>query len=254
MKRILLLAGVLLLLASCRRELTLVSYNVGAFGKYTENSIPQVADILRGLGADLVGLNELDSCNRRHDFYQLASLADALGAADYHFASAFPYADGAYGNGIVAGRPILRRDHIALPVFDGSEPRSVAVIETRDCVFAATHLDHRGAQASTLQAERINAWFREHYPACRKPVFLCGDMNAAPGSATVSALLEAWEPLSPEQFTYDSQQPHICIDYIFRLRDSAPVRVRAGGVPSGKEDPRLEAASDHLPVYVKVSF
>ena len=69
-----------LLLLSCGKAkepvtMTLVSYNVGVFSKYEDNTVPQVADLIRGTGASLVALNELDSCNRRHATYQLKELA-----------------------------------------------------------------------------------------------------------------------------------------------------------------------------------
>ena len=72
-----------LALLSCgkRREpvtLTLLSYNVGVFSKYEDNTVSQVADVIREADASLVALNELDSCNRRHATFQLQELADAL--------------------------------------------------------------------------------------------------------------------------------------------------------------------------------
>ena len=78
------------LLMGCTRTLCVMTYNVGAFGKYKENSIPDVAAAVRAAGADIVSLNELDSCNRRHGTYQLEEFANAMGGWDYHFASAFP--------------------------------------------------------------------------------------------------------------------------------------------------------------------
>ena len=122
-----------LALFSCQRHrLTVMTYNVGVFSKYQESSIKGVAETILCSGATLVGLNELDSCNRRHPSFQVRQLADELGAWDFHFASAFPFAGGGYGNGIVSASPVTGRWRIALPKGDGSEPRSVAVVETAD--------------------------------------------------------------------------------------------------------------------------
>ena len=72
------------LLLSCGKSkepvtMTLLSYNVGVFSKYEDDTTPQVADLIRSAGASLVALNELDSCNRRHATFQLQELASQLG-------------------------------------------------------------------------------------------------------------------------------------------------------------------------------
>ena len=245
------------------REITVMTYNVGAFGKYKENSIPDVAAAVRAAGADIVSLNELDSCNRRHNTFQLEAFAAEMGGWDYHFASAFPFAGGGYGNGVASQDRILARHSIALPKGDGSEPRSVAVVETMDYVFASTHLDYRSEEAAATQAEVINAWFEEHYKGCRKPVLLCGDMNAEPDSPVITALSRCWEVLSPPEPSYPcapagevEDEPRECIDYILSLRSGAPVRVKKAGVmsalngyPQGVRD-----FSDHYPVVAVLSY
>lgn len=53
------------------RELRLMTYNVGNFSKYRDDSLPEVARLIRECDASLVSLNELDSCNRRHNTFQL---------------------------------------------------------------------------------------------------------------------------------------------------------------------------------------
>lgn len=227
-------------------DYTVMTYNVGVFSKYSEDSTAEVAALIKASGASLVALNELDSCNRRHNVYQLKELAEALGGWDYHFASAFPFAGGAYGNGVVSQEPIIARHSIALPLFDGSEPRSCAVVETENCVFASVHLDYKGITARTAQAQVLNDWFTEHYSACGKPVLLCGDMNSTPDYEAIAELLECWDMLSGTGPTYPSGEPKKCIDYIFSLKSAAPVKTLTSKVITAAGD-----ASDHLPVLVK---
>ena len=50
-----------------RTTLKIVHYNVGVFSKEIENSIPMIAGMMKELDADVISLNELDSCNLRHD-------------------------------------------------------------------------------------------------------------------------------------------------------------------------------------------
>lgn len=235
------------------KSLDVMTYNIGAFSKYSSDSTPLVADIIRSSGADIVALNELDSCNRRNNVHQVEVLARELGGWDFSFASAFPFAGGAYGNGVVSSDPVLARHRIALPVYDGSEPRSVAVVETEDYVFASVHLEFKGQMASLEQAKLINTWFEERYSGSEKPVILCGDMNSLPGSQTMTELGKCWEMLSDSLPTFPSFSPSECIDYILRLRSAADVHVISSGIPDNASL-ALSEASDHLPVLVRLKF
>ena len=237
----------------------IVSYNVGAFGKYIPDmgeNVAMVAAMLGEVGADAVTLNELDSLNGRHEAFELQALADSLVGWEYHFSSSMPYRGGAYGNGVVLpkGTKILDRYTLHLPQSIDNEPRSVSVIETEDYVIGGVHL---GLVPSVQleQVEVINAWARERYASCGdKPVFLCGDMNAVPGSATILALEKDWERLSTDEFSFDSRTPDICIDHIFRYRLSAPVEVLGAATMSSFTRGDATLASDHLPIYIDLKF
>ena len=234
--------------------LTLVSYNVGTFSKYLQDSTPAVADFIAAAGADIVALNELDSCNRRHNVYQLEVLAEMAGEYDYSFASAFPFAGGSYGNGVMVKGNVCNEYRIALPVFDGSEYRSVAVVVTPDYVVGSTHLDFKGEHASKAQAEMISTWFAERYSSSDKPVFLCGDMNSKPSSETVSELLKCWNLISGTDATYPSEEPKSCIDYIFCLNNKAHVELTGSSVISSLNGLEMAENSDHLPVLVSLRY
>lgn len=254
--RILLLPLFALLSAACDSprkapaELTLLSYNVGSFSKYETSSVTGVADIIRSSGATLAGLNELDSCNRRHSTYQLKELSRELGDWEFQFASAFPYAGGAYGNGIVSSVPLLGRYAVPLPKADGSEARSAAVVETAACVFATVHLDHKSENAQLQQIQVLNDWFSDTYPSSEKPVFLCGDFNALPDSEAIRMLQKDWALLSGTSFTYSTEHPGKCIDYIFVRKGGKAVEVLSSEVLTEG----TASLSDHFPVVVKVRF
>lgn len=252
-----LMMGCLLLAAllSCKgpkasqHSLTLMTYNVGVFSKYQESSMPGIAQLIRESGATLVGMNELDSCNTRNNAYQVKDLAQMLDWS-YLFARAIPYRGGAYGDGIVSEKPILASHRIALSKGDGAEARCAAVVETQDCVFAATHLDHRSEAAALQQMQEINAWFQRHYAGCKKPVFLCGDFNVYPDSEVISLAQASWDLLSGTGNSFSSHNPSVCIDYIFAFKYAAPVQVLSSRViTEGTRD-----LSDHLPVVVTVKY
>lgn len=236
----------------CPVELSVMTYNAGTFSKYFVDSTPDAADLIRKAGADIVALNELDSCNRRHDVHQLEVLADALGGWNAYFASAFSFAGGAYGNGIVTEEEIIESYSLLLPQSDGAEPRSVAVVETLDCVVAATHLDHKGNNAREDQASFINKWFKDMYRGYGKPVILCGDMNSEQTSDAFKVLLEEWEPLSGTEKTYPSESPELCLDHILYLKSAAVPELVETEAVSLYKDLDVAGISDHLPVFVRI--
>ena len=196
------------------------AYNVGVFSKYEDDTTPQVAELIRNAGASLVALNELDSCNRRHAAYQLKELAAQLGDWSFQFASAFPYAGGAYGNGVVR------------------------------CVFASAHLDYVGDNSQRDQVEALNDWFKAVYAGAKKPVFLCGDFNAEPDSEAIRLMRQGWTQLSGVDNTYSTKNPRKCIDYVFAYKAAAPVEVISSEVLTTG----TESFSDHFPVKVVVKF
>ena len=226
-----------------------MTYNVGVFDKYMDDSAGEIAALVKSLGADVVALNELDSCNRRHDTFQLVDFAQALGGWNHAYSSSFPFADGSYGNGIAATDTFIYEEKVLLPLSDGAEQRSMMVVETEKYVLACTHLDHKGENARMDQVRFINSWINGRYARSDKPVFLCGDMNAVPDDPVVRELLKNWMLLSVTEATWPSQNPEECLDYIFCLKSGKPIRILKSEIP---EYHGIEQYSDHLPLLVKV--
>jgi len=230
----------------------LVQYNVGAFSKEIDNSIPMIAAMMKEIGADVVSVNEVDSCNTRHTNYQLADFADEMGGWNYRFSRAMPYCGGAYGIGVIVPDEILGSFTINLPQGDGSEPRACCVVETKEYVFASTHLDYRSEPAMLEQAALINRVMKEKYGSARKPVFLSGDMNSTPESAVLTELSKEWDVLSCTNPTIPAKNPSECIDFILALKNGAKYEVKGSEVMTEFKDGDVMVASDHLPVFVDV--
>lgn len=234
------------------KELTLVTYNVanlGHGGDQTDN----VVKFIQESGADLVGLNEIDSCNGRHDVNQMKVLAGKLGGWDFYFAKALDFAGGSYGNGALSVKPILNATTVAIPRGSGHEPRSIALIETEDVVFGAVHLDFGPpGEPSYEQVQFLNNWFAERYIGYGKPVILCGDFNTDPGTPTQDEMERCWTRLSEPVLTWPTGTSSMCLDYIFCFKGAVPVTAIETARPTGIID--LDTASDHYPVRVKIRF
>ena len=235
--------------------LRLVSYNVGSFAKFMTNSTEMVADMMNEIEADIIGINEVDSCNTRHNVNQAKELAAALGGWQWRYARAMPYRGGAYGNAVLvpSSVKILDAYTIALPKGTGSEPRSIAVVETPDYVFGVAHLDHTSEESVIGQVNVVNDW-AQRLGITDKPVFFCGDMNSKPESAAIKLLETKWTRLSSLENTISSSAPTSCIDFVFHYKTSAPVKVLGAHTMTKFRKGDVTRASDHLPVYVDVQF
>ena len=235
------------------RALRLVAYNVAVFSRGGDDSMQDIANMMHELGADAVAVCEQDSCNRRHASFQTKDFAETLGHEwDYMFSSAMQWNGGSYGTGVVTSGPIHDSFDIRLPKGDGYEPRVCVVAETATYVMAAVHLDHSSEQVRTQQARLITDELMKRYRRSRKPVFLCGDLNATPDSQTLSQLSQDWTVISEQAATYPSQGPRKCIDYILALKNRARYEVLGTAVCMDFETTDVREASDHLPVYVDV--
>ena len=237
-------------------KLRIVQYNVGVFSKELDNSIPMIADMMKELGADVISLNELDSCNLRHANYQIQDFAEEMGAWNFKYSYALKhYKEGSYGVGVCIKEEIVDSYEIHFDKYDGSETRACCVVETEKYVLASTHLEYKGEIAQLEQAKVLNEEMVRRYKDCKKPVFLCGDMNAYPDSETVAELKKEWTLLSGTEYTISAKRPHACIDYVFLLNNGAKCKVTNYEVPvefaCGGD---VTVASDHLPVLVDVEF
>lgn len=262
MKKIILLAAIVAALpaTSCvgnKQTLRIVTYNVGVFHKADVNSIPMVSDMMKEIDADVMGINELDSCTvRTGGEYQIESFAKAMGGWNFRYAGTISFQGGKYGIGI-ASKPefeILSFHKIPLPRGGQEEPRALAVAEFEDFIFATTHLDYTSDSVQTVQACFVSSYLKGKYVECGKPVFLTGDMNAKLESAAMMRYKEDWTILSAQDNTIPSANPSLCIDYIMLLNGTAECDVLETAVLTEFEKGDVKTASDHLPVMAVVKF
>lgn len=252
--------------------LRLVTYNVGVFDKYEKSGCEAAASMMSELMPDVLILNELDSCAARTGHVdQLAVFLSQMPGYEGVFAPALPsFQRGAYGIGQAwnsGTMEVVNTFRIPLPKGDGSEPRALVVAEYQDVVVAGTHLEYSSKEAQMAQAMIMTDTLRTLYGSSGKPVFLCGDFNAAPDSPLLDSLRLSWDVLSPVKTTYPDAKalssmektpsyledvPGQCIDYILILSGSAEYETVAANVCVRFDSGSALTASDHLPVYVDI--
>lgn len=297
--------------ATSGREITLMTYNIAACSRYETNStnpnkfriFNDIANVIKATGAQYVSLNEVDYNNQKrvetvktatktvHDRDQLSTIQSCLGGNwKSYFQATIEYRDeqGKVGNGILWPASIkyvieeVTYPYVAYEISPGNyeKYRGIVVIETNDCVFASTHLGQTN-QARIDQCKRINDYFAK-YVNCDKPVFLCGDFNAAPegyidangnkNKSVYELLQKNWTNISGKTVTHQGNQyTNKCFDYIFNY-DLAKISVKKNNLKVS--DPKvinndvikgqysktniqsydMDLMSDHYPVVVTVKW
>lgn len=233
----------------------IITYNVGAIRKFTntdftkQDNVKLLAEIIREADADAVCFQELDSCTRRNDYFQLKALVDAIDSKwQYHYAPAIEYQGGKYGSGIAAKLSGAYTYHIPIPTPPDSEDRVIAIMEYEDYVIASTHLN----SSQPNQVKIINDEISKRYGTSDKPVFIGGDMNAQINQEMMLEFKKQWVILSKD-FRTTVQDRYACIDYILQLKNNAEIaKVSDSQVITDAKAGNVNIASDHYAVYVDV--
>jgi endonuclease/exonuclease/phosphatase family metal-dependent hydrolase len=221
--------------------LRIMSYNVrNAKGMDRQTDYDRVAAVIKAARPDLVAVEELDSGTLRSGGkFVLQEIAARCGYHYYYF-PAIAYDGGKYGIGVLSREEALRVSSLPLP--GREEARTLGMVEFRKIVLFAVHLSLTEADRDS-SAGIINAQVRK----MRKPVFLAGDFNAKPASTALHILKQSgWRLLSGESFTFPSDKPDRCIDYVFAGRGNRFRVKQAEVIPDS-------LASDHRPVLVELA-
>lgn len=242
------------------REVTVLVYNIHA-GKDAarRDNLSRVAELVRGTGADLVLLQEVDrNTQRSGPADQPAALARLTGYS-VAFGRTIGFQGGDYGIALLSRWPIQRDTLIPLAVSappgrttDGHEQRGVlmAVVAAPGGSLAVlnTHLDASGDDHWRMQeiAEvlRVAADVRER----GLPLLLGGDFNARPESPVHQALRaagfrDAWpECGTGDALTFPADTPNRRIDYLYLTGGARCLNARV----------LASDASDHRPLLVRL--
>ncbi len=202
------------------REIKVLSYNIHHANPPSRPGfidLEAIAKVIQSSQADLVGLQEVDNGTvRSGNINQAKQLADRLGY-HYRYFKAISHDGGAYGLAILSRLPIDTAALIRLPQVETAEKRILACIEVTigktPMIFATTHLDAtRGHANRQVQIDHIVDYFKSE----KKPVILCGDLNASPESGVIASLDKAFVRSCMQDcgHTVPQLNPRRTIDYI----------------------------------------
>lgn len=215
----LLLLPVFLCQPSVAQTLKVISYNIHHGADQEEiSTLDEIGGFIRSSGADLVGLQEVDSlCNRSGNVDQMKRLAELTGM-HYAFVRHYAYDGGAYGLGILSRYPVsgVRNDRISLSPKEGKK-RSLALLsakitlpDEREVLFSTVHFALDQPTRLIQSAETRRLLKRDI------PVILTGDLNAGPGTKEIEQLSAYFSATGPSAApTYPVGEPVKKIDYIF---------------------------------------
>ena len=242
------------------RQVTVLVYNIHA-GKDAggRDNLARVAELVRGTGADLVLLQEVDRNTRRSGpADQPAALARLTGYS-VAFGRTIGFQGGDYGIALLSRWPVVRDTLIPLAVtapagasVANREQRGVLVAEVAApggaLTILNTHLDASGDDAWRVQeiegVLRAAGTIRGSGP----PLLLGGDLNARPESPVhdrlrAAGFRDAWPACGTgDAMTFPANAPDRRIDYLYL---TGPARCAEARVLPGD-------ASDHRPLLVRL--
>jgi endonuclease/exonuclease/phosphatase family metal-dependent hydrolase len=238
---------------SAGQKLRVATYNVhGCVGMDRQRSEARIAEVIASIGADIVGLQELDLGRARSAGVDQAGLiAEQLGW-NRIFHPAMRNGDEQYGNAILSRFPLTLRRVIELPG-EGSwycREKRVAISARVETELGAVQMINThfalGAADRIVQAQKLTSPDSIGDPA--EPLVLLGDFNSLPGSRTHRALASSLRdlrkllPAAGPCRTFPTRFPSVAVDHILisDAFDAAALAVH--------RTPLARVASDHYPL------
>jgi endonuclease/exonuclease/phosphatase family metal-dependent hydrolase len=178
--------------SSTQREIVVATYNIAGHNALRRGGyLKQVAEALRSLNVDAVGLQEVHRGTWQARFADQATELAELTGLSAHLGPSFSVWGGAFGNAVLTRGEIVGAEVLPLPRM--GEPRSALharlSIDGQPLDLYVTHLTAWG---------EINRWIRTRQAACLCDAFaaapatavLMGDLNAPPGAPELARLRE----------------------------------------------------------------
>lgn len=245
--------------AGPRDTLRVMTYNVhSCIGMDGKHAPERIARVIARHRPDVVALQELDVGRLRTGGVDQAHLIAQYLEMAFHFHPAIHVEEERYGDAVLTHLPmrLVRAD--ALPLL-----RRGRLAEPRGAIWTAidvggtelnlinTHLGLR-EKDRIVQVEALMGPDWVAHPDCRRPVILCGDLNARPSSSVCTRIRRRLHDAQMELtghrplHTAPGRYPVARIDHLFVDPTVEVVDVQ---VPSAELE---QVASDHLPLIVEV--
>ena len=212
-------------------ELKIASYNVQHFSEFYSNRVdyPLFAKTIRGLGADIVGLNETYGENSKFGALPQAEyIAKELGFYWYFAEAIYLPWGGKYGNSVLSRFPLKNQRTVVIP--DPEERKYDGYYETR-CVLCCTAETEAGDIDIAVTHFGLNPDEHENavgtiVPLIREKRFvLMGDFNVRPKNPVLAPIRERLTDtaafLGENRLSFPADKPDRKIDYLFVSQDIA---------------------------------
>lgn len=228
--------------------LSLASYNIHrCFGTDRIYSPERIVEVLRGLDADVVALQEVDMRLLADERHQLQFLAESLGMEHVAGPNIQDHR-GKFGNAVLTRHPVHDVELVDLSV-RRFEPRGAIVarldVHGWPVLVVATHLGLNAAERR-LQVHRLLQAISEQ--AAGTPTVLMGDCNEWKPNHGALRLLNRHFGQSMMPRTFPSRLPVLPLDRIWVAPRSGLRRISVYAPPLAR------LASDHLPIRAEVSW
>ncbi len=205
---------------TAQHRLNIMTYNIHHGNDDKEvNQLRAIADLILKSGADIVGLQEVDSvCIRSGRVDQAKALAELTGM-HYAYVRHFAFEGGSYGLALLSKYPISKLTNHRLPIASTipNETRALLTAEVqvspkKKWLVGVAHFDYRDADSRINQAKQTTSIYKKS----GLPGILLGDMNAEPDSEPIAILSKIFQDTQPSDYlTYPANSPIKKIDYIF---------------------------------------
>lgn len=243
-----------------KKELKILTYNVMSCTDFLSGEVcpEQIGGIIKEIGADICGLNEVYNAGPKEGYCEQAKKLSVLsGMKNYAYAlgKKFEWND-EIGNAVLSRYDIVKTEKFAVAAPTEEERVAGENEWYEDRVILKTTIDvgtkiafivtHFGLNLS--ERKRMANKLSEVIDDTDVPIILVGDFNSAPDEEVLLPLYSRLKNVAKEvgntEYTFSSTEPDRVLDYVFVSKEFSALSFEAKKV----------VASDHLPCTARLTM